>query len=128
MKRPLPSASRRTVGMVLAAVLLTCMAIGTACSNQGEGERCDTDDDCQSGLRCQTNNLPQYNNQVVPRCCPPANPTALDCKAPIGSDDGGDNPQPDSSTTPTPDAETDSGSDAETDSGSDGSIQDASDQ
>ncbi len=40
-----------------------------ACSNQGEGERCDPDnnnEDCASGLTCQ-----KIQGQESPLCCPP---------------------------------------------------------
>jgi len=51
---------------------LVALALICACSNQGEGEICDPDagnggnDDCQSGLVCNTG-LP---GGVGPRCCP----------------------------------------------------------
>lgn len=124
---------RRFVGMVLASVLLTSIAVGTACSNQGEGERCESlngNDDCASGLICWEA-IKIF--QTVDRCCPSdlTKATAAECKA------GGQNvldadvpdvvtsqPEPDSST-----ATPDSSSDADTDTdGSDGSVSDASDQ
>ncbi len=49
-----------------------------ACSNQGEGDRCDTqngNDDCQDGLICKSG---------INVCCPqdPAQATVLQCQAP----------------------------------------------
>lgn len=62
---------KRTVSWISAAALLVTLGLmgAVACSNQGEGERCDQNndnEDCASGLRCQ-----KIEGQSSPLCCPP---------------------------------------------------------
>lgn len=63
---------KRTVSWISAAALLVTLGLmgAVACSNQGEGERCDPNNDnkdCSSGLTCQ-----KIEGQSSPLCCPPA--------------------------------------------------------
>ena len=58
----------------LATLLLTALGLVAACSNQGEGERCDQNNknaDCASGLTCQ-----RIPGQEAALCCPPASQPA----------------------------------------------------
>ncbi len=65
-----PSARKILVG------LSTGLLVGllTACSKQGEGERCDSskagDSDCEDGLICT--DLNSGTSQALERCCPPS--------------------------------------------------------
>ena len=70
----------------LAVALVSALSVG-ACSNQGEGERCDNrgdhagDDECQDGLKCLlvgSSSIPTENY----RCCPADQtaPTVAACK------------------------------------------------
>ncbi len=102
-----------------------------ACSNQGEGERCqvaNNSDDCQDGLICiEARNLPQgYNN--ADRCCPPDRTKATHpaCAA-LQSQIAGDSaPPPD--TGPVADTGSDTGLDAaSTDADADAGELDAAD-
>lgn len=62
---------RRSSLLVSTVFALAIAALATpACSNQGEGERCDknnANDDCTSGLSCQ-----DIEGQPSSLCCPPA--------------------------------------------------------
>lgn len=63
---------KRTFSWISAAALLVTLGWmgAVACSNQGEGERCDMNndnEDCASGLTCQ-----KIEGQQSPLCCPPA--------------------------------------------------------
>jgi hypothetical protein len=55
-----------------------CAALACACSEQGEGERCDTNNgdlDCQSGLVCRSGeslNLVEGEGRGAALCCPPS--------------------------------------------------------
>lgn len=82
---------------VLLAVtgVLTAIGIGTACSNQGEGEVCNIQngsDDCQTdqGLACFDHH--QLNNVDSDRCCPTdrAKATHPACTTPITISGSGD--------------------------------------
>lgn len=81
------------------AAVVTTFAIGawialSACSNNGEGERCqfaNGSDDCQDGLAClQSSQVnPSYNNSD--RCCPPdrakaTHPACTLLQNPVGGD------------------------------------------
>jgi hypothetical protein len=85
---------KRTVSWISAAALLVTLGLmgAVACSNQGEGERCDPNndnEDCASGLTCQ-----KIEGQSSPLCCPPApQPASVSACIP------GQPLQPDASTT-----------------------------
>jgi len=64
--------TRSRLGFSLVATLALAAFAG-ACSNQGEGERCDKDNgnlDCQSGLICRRIGAAKYD-----LCCPTADQT-----------------------------------------------------
>ncbi len=69
----MPSALRSVA--VLAFVSAVALLSAPACSEQGEGERCDFakngDLDCDSGLTCVKRN--ELAENVTDRCCPDAN-------------------------------------------------------
>jgi hypothetical protein len=117
------------VGSAVASVLVAL----SACSQQGEGDRCDFDNgdiDCASGLIClpATNQNgrgagtgtvnPPYNNSD--RCCPPdrtqaTHPACTVPKSPVAGDSGTP-----ADSGPTPDATvTDSAADSPSDAASD---------
>jgi hypothetical protein len=119
-----------------AASLVSLVAVAgwialSACSNQGEGERCETanlDEDCQAGLVCVPDPDPEdpantFNPgghaPVNPpyrgdRCCPRDRSTATHpaCVTPTSPITGDSAPPPD--TGPVPDATVDAGVDAPT--------------
>jgi hypothetical protein len=70
-----PMRVRPFVRFVVSTAALALAALPVACSNQGEGEFCDTrfqNDDCQSGLVCveQAPGLSAMEGIVTSRCCP----------------------------------------------------------
>lgn len=75
MKRPgSPSSAprRRQLATAVSALVVAFLGIATACSNQGEGERCETqnrneDCDTSAGLICYPANQLGSNSD---RCCP----------------------------------------------------------
>lgn len=77
----------RGLGIIVSAVI-AMVAVASACSNNGEGERCQADngnDDCVDGLQCvRSQELP---NTSADRCCPVdrATATALVCKPGVSS-------------------------------------------
>lgn len=90
----------RLVAIAAAFALVAILTLGGGCSNQGEGERCDTrgqnngTDDCQSGLQCfkpsDLNGVPT-TDQYTGRCCPPDRTRATTdvCRlgsTPVGAD------------------------------------------
>jgi hypothetical protein len=125
------------------AATVFAFAVGTlavaACSNQGEGERCDQNasnggnDDCQDGLQCTSHSILGTNSDI---CCPPDRTQATTAACAIKNTpiteagipgEGGTTPDsstPDSSTpdssTPdssTPDAPAEAASEGGTDAG-----------
>jgi hypothetical protein len=98
---------RRRLAIALASVLGALVAITTACSNQGEGERCEFENnnaDCKTdeGLVCYP---AAQLNASSDRCCPRDRSKATDpiCKAAVsGSADA--TPPPDTGPTTPPDA------------------------
>jgi hypothetical protein len=80
---------RPTLFSLLAIPVVAFGLVVAACSDEGEGQPCDPragnngNDDCQSGLTCQTENLPS------PRCCPPdrSQATTPECAIPSGGVD-----------------------------------------
>ena len=106
--------------IVLGALGLVGAFLAPGCSDQGEGERCDTgnnDSDCQPGLVCISppNPTPGLSPDVTGnfRCCPPdlRNATTPQCTAGTSSNDSG--PPPDSGNDASNDATAaDTGTDA----------------
>lgn len=52
------------------------LGLAVACSNQGEGERCSSDDDCSANLSCVTSTALSSTTGTNKVCCPPGNTTA----------------------------------------------------
>ncbi|AKV03220.1 hypothetical protein AKJ09_09883 [Labilithrix luteola] len=123
-----PRNLRRLLGYAAAGAILSTVAL-IACSNSGEGDRCEFlngNDDCQDGLVCTP--ASQFTNaggSNTDRCCPADRnqATVPICKLNTvgGAGDGG--PTTDSGPTPLPD----SGSDAASDASSDADAADAAD-
>jgi len=66
----------RTHVLQTASIVSALALLVVACSNQGEGGRCDpnaNNEDCQSGLICQ-----KLEGQESPLCCPPPSRPAKD--------------------------------------------------
>jgi hypothetical protein len=120
-------ARRRKIAAVVTTLTIGGWLVLSACSNNGEGERCqfnNNNDDCQDGLLCLASSQvnPSYNNSD--RCCPadrtkathPActllqNPVAGDSSPP--PDTGPTNPDTGTTDTGTTDTgTTDTGADA----------------
>jgi|GEM_PF-2493930 len=121
------------LGAAMAALALgLAVLVGQAsCSNQSEGQRCNTlgdnggNDDCQDGLVCKPK--AQLNGAQDDLCCPlTGTPTVAACQAPGGgavvpipAETG---PSPDATPADTgTDAPADTGTDASTDTGTDAS-------
>jgi hypothetical protein len=118
---------------------IVCVALGvglcgflalSACSSQGEGERCEranNNSDCQDGLVCTfKEQLPQGYNTTSDRCCPAdrataTHPACVQPQATVGGDSA-----PPAETGPSVDATVDSADSAET-SASDGGADAADD-
>lgn len=122
---PSPARRRenRRVALVTASVVATFVAIMTACSDQGEGERCEVsnhDDDCKAGLICYP---AAQLNASSDRCCPRDRTTSTDpiCKGAVSVIGDAQPPQDTGPSTTT----TDSGS--KPDAAGDASTSDASD-
>ena len=115
-------ASLAKTATIAGAILAAGWLVLAACSNQAEGERCETNnnnDDCADGLVC-TSGATLRTNEA--RCCPPdlATATVAVCRPPLQSlPDSA--PPPDTGPPPT----TDAGSDA--DATTDGAVDDAAD-
>ena len=81
---------RPTLFSLLVAPVLAAGLVVAACSDEGEGQPCDSqagnngNDDCQSGLTCQ-----QIENTQGFRCCPPdrSQATTPECALPSGGVD-----------------------------------------
>jgi hypothetical protein len=73
---------------LLLLALVASMTTAIACSNQGEGEFCDSNNgnnDCQEGLQCVPGlGVPAAGIVNRDRCCPvpPAQPTTAACSSP----------------------------------------------
>jgi hypothetical protein len=105
-----------------AAVVAVLVAVGwvslAACSNQGEGERCElfnNNDDCENGLICTAAGELASQFAGSDRCCPPdrTQATTEACRTPRTGPIGDATPPPDTGPAPTPDASGDA--DAATD-------------
>jgi hypothetical protein len=91
VKRAMPY---RTASILVCVFVSGFIAL-TACSDQGEGERCDSlngSEDCDKGkdLTCFPANL--LTNTVSDRCCPTdrSRATSAVCKTPVSGIGGGD--------------------------------------
>jgi hypothetical protein len=129
--RPAGFRSRRVLGLVLSGLVFS-LAVATACSNQGEGERCESangNEDCKTdeGLICFE--AAKLQNSDSDRCCPVdrSKATAAVCKTQVNLlDAAGVGTVPDTGSTTT---EPDSSSSTTDDGGNDGSsVTDAADQ
>jgi len=105
------SKPRRVLGITLFVIGGALLAIGSACSNQGEGERCEVEnnnDDCKTdeGLICFEANL--LSNTTSDRCCPADRSKATHPVCKTSTDiGGGDAIAPaDTGPSPTPDTGT----------------------
>ena len=127
----------RFVGVSLASSLgvLTALAALGACSDQGEGDRCQAENgnsDCASGLVCVAGSQKDFNGGVglangspsSDRCCPADRSTATHpaCTNPTfsGAGDGGAPSGETGPTPPTPDATADSPADSNVPDGANG--------
>lgn len=112
MKTARPTYFRRLLGFVAAGAILSTVAL-VACSNSGEGDRCEFlngNDDCQSGLVCTP--ASQFTNSGgsnVDRCCPADRSQATVAICGLNSGGGADAaPSPDAGgPTPVGDASSD---------------------
>ena len=117
----------RAAGVIIGSLIATFVALA-ACSNNGEGERCDFDngnDDCQDGLVCvpataQGNRGAGYGTVNPPynssdRCCPLDRTTASHPACVLGASTGADA----APTPPTDAGDAASSSDAASDAPSD---------
>ncbi|MBX3261261.1 MAG: hypothetical protein KIS78_07125 [Labilithrix sp.] len=117
----------RRAGVVILLAVGTFVAFVAACSNQGEGERCEVlngDDDCKTdeGLVCYP--MDQLRNASSDRCCPAdrskaTHPVCVTPTTVIGDAttpaDTGPAPSEDASTGDASDASSDASSDADAD-------------
>lgn len=99
----------RFVGVALGAGLAGFIAL-SACSNYGEGERCElanNNDDCEDGLQCTPPSalLDAFNKS--PRCCPLDQSRATDPRCGPRQAPGGADSAPPAETGPTTDASSD---------------------
>ena len=66
----------------VSALAIVALALAVACSEQDEGERCDTksgNDDCEGGLVCVSHeDLLRGREDETDRCCPPDDETPSD--------------------------------------------------
>jgi hypothetical protein len=116
--------SSRAVGIFGGAILACAVAIA-ACSNQGEGDRCDVNadnsgnDDCKDGLVC-TPQSSLGNNSSTDLCCPSdrrlaTTPQCAIPQTPTGGDSGAPNVD---GSVPTMDGGADDSGEAGSDTGS----------
>jgi hypothetical protein len=104
------------------ALAFSCLlGFAVACSNQGEGERCNSDDDCATNLTCVTRTI--FTDTSTRVCCPAGASSSDFCQS---GDPGLTNPDAagpiDVPDTGTEDSGTeDSGSEPDTGSSSGGS-------
>ena len=119
------------VSVAVVAALSSGFIALTACSNYGEGERCEVgngNDDCANGLQCTP--AAQLTGSNSDRCCPvnrstatepicttPSNPIAGDAMPPLETGPGADATVKDSSTTPDGSGDADASADADADDG-----------
>lgn len=118
---------RRKASFFTALVVGGLIAISIACSNQGEGERCEEandNQDCKDGLVCTAPS--RLNGSDSARCCPslPEQATHPVCQIPVSIAQDAATP-PDTGPPPVGDAEADADADAGDTDASDAS--DASD-
>lgn len=106
--------SPRTIALVVGALAGLFVAL-SACSNQGEGERCNFlngDEDCGDGLVCYQST--QLKDSNADRCCPVDRTTATNPFCQTGGSSGIDASAPTDSgpSTPPPASASDAGTDA----------------
>ena len=96
MPTPKRAARRRWISRLTLGALLSLagLAVGSGCSLQGEGERCDpanNDADCESGLVCVTGDdlVGLRGIEQAGLCCPKSNPTGPCLRSRAFTDDGG---------------------------------------
>lgn len=85
---------------VVALPVLAALLLGTGCSKQAEGERCDINNgnlDCETGLVCAGEEEISITGRGVGLCCPITNPTVDACRA-----DTSFPPEPDAGLPPAP--------------------------
>lgn len=85
-------ARKRALGIVVVSVF-GAIVYATACSNNGEGERCDFlngNDDCINGLQCVKSD--QLVNSSADRCCPVDRSTATSVACKPGTATVGNTP------------------------------------
>lgn len=93
----LPARSPRAARLL---PFLVALLVGTACSKQGEGERCDINNgdlDCDTGLICVGEEQISITGTGVALCCPITDPTVDACRANTTLP-----PEPDAGITPPP--------------------------
>ena len=80
--------------------MLLALLLGSGCSKQGEGERCDInngDIDCDTGLICVGQDQISITGTGVALCCPLTDPTVDACRANMSLP-----PEPDAGIPPPP--------------------------
>jgi hypothetical protein len=65
----------RSVSLFSAIALVATLFAVAACSKQAEGERCETNADCENGLTCRTN---ARGVQLFGICCGPVGQEGID--------------------------------------------------
>lgn len=89
-----PRMRKRLVSIVISSVLGVVAAV-SACSNNGEGERCQVEnlnEDCQNGLTCTPKQQLQQQYAGSDRCCPPDRALATEPACKLGTGTIGTNP------------------------------------
>jgi hypothetical protein len=108
----------RAGSIVLLIGVGALLAVAVACSNQSEGERCDTlngNDDCTGGLICYPQ--AQLKDTISDRCCPAdrSKATASVCQVAVDILGGDASTPADSGPSLGPDASSDASADATSD-------------
>jgi hypothetical protein len=117
-------ARRNTIAAVATTVGVACWLVLSACSNNGEGERCQIDnvnDDCENGLVCLTKSQVNQGYNNSDRCCPPdrstaTHPACTQLQNPVAGDSS---PPADTGPVATDSGSTDTGIDTGSDAASD---------
>jgi len=119
-------ARRYRIVSIVAVVVLGGFVALTACSNYGEGERCETlngNDDCTDGLQCTPKAQLAVPYNTADRCCPVDRTLAKEPSCAVPQNAAGNDAAPPPDTGPAPDATVgdaaEAGTDAATDTGAD---------